>query len=206
LVKKRICGVLFLEFSNFYFGNLAEKGGNAMKCSEIMTKNPKMCIPNDNIAVAAGLMWDYDCGSIPVVTDMDSKELVGIVTDRDIAMHVVRHAYAHPSEVTVSDCMSTNVIFCYPEDPIESAMKAMESNQIHRVPVIDQNNSCIGLVSMSDLMICMEGMDEKIIAMMNGIYSRPVCEPTVKIEDDKPVDTAESSKTDEKAETDKSEA
>jgi CBS domain-containing protein len=183
-----------------------KKGGNAMKCSEIMTKNPKMCIPDDNIAVAAGLMWDYDCGSIPVVQDMDSKKLVGIVTDRDIAMHVVKHAYAHPREVTVSDCMSMSVISCYPDDPIESAMKYMESNQIHRVLVIDQNNSCIGLVSMSDLTICMEDMDEKIIAMMRGIYGRPACEPTEKTEDDKPVDIAESSKTDEKAETDKSEA
>ncbi len=177
-----------------------------MKCSEIMTKNPKMCIPDDNIAVAAGLMWDYDCGSIPVVKDMDSKELVGIVTDRDIAMHVVKHVYAHPRDVAVSDCMSTNIIFCYPEDPIESAMKAMESNKIHRVPVIDQNNSCIGLVSMSDLMICMEGMDEKIIAMMQGIYSRPACEPTEKAKDDKSTDIAESSKTDEKKETNKSES
>ena len=196
---------IFLEFSSFYFGNLAEKGGNAVKCSEIMTKNPKMCIPDDNIAVAAGLMWDYDCGSIPVVQDMDSKELIGIVTDRDIAMHVVKHAYTHPREVKVGDCMSTNVIFCYPEDPIESAMKAMESNKIHRVPVIDKNNSCIGLVSMSDL-ICIEGMDEKIIAMMQGVYTRQACESTEKTKDDKSIDTAESTKTDEKEKTDKSEA
>jgi len=157
-----------------------------MKCSEIMTKNPKMCTPDDNVSIAIGLMWDYDCGSIPVVKDMDSKELVGIVTDRDIAMHVVKHAFAHPCEVSVGDCMSKNVISCFPEDPIESAMKAMELNQIHRIPIIDQNNSCIGLVSMSDLVKYLEGMNDQIIAMMRGIYSSQVSnQPEIKEEEKK---------------------
>ncbi len=143
-----------------------------MKCSEIMTKNPKMCTPGDSVSVAIGLMWDYDCGSIPVVKDMDSKELVGIVTDRDIAMHIVKHAYTHPCEANVGDCMSKNVISCSPEDSIESAMKLMASNQIHRLPIIDQNNSCIGLLSTSDLVKCLEGMNDQIIAMLKDIYSR----------------------------------
>jgi len=176
-----------------------------MNCNEIMTKNPKMCIPDDNIAVAAELMWDYDCGSIPVVKDMDNRELVGIITDRDIAMHVVKHAYAHPCEVKVNDCMSTNVIFCFPEDPIESAMKAMESNQIHRIPIVDQNNSCIGLVSMSDLVKCSGIMDDQIIAMMRGIYTRRPDEPQADVEEEK-ADATEPTKIDEKKESDKSSA
>lgn len=166
-----------------------------MKCSEIMTKNPKMCTPDDNISVAVGLMWDYDCGSIPVVKDMDSKELVGIVTDRDIAIHVVKHTYTHPCEVKVSDCMSKNVIFCSPEDPVESAMKLMELNQIHRIPIVDQDNSCIGLLSMSDLVKCLEGMNDQIIAMLKGIYSRPAISKSESEEDKKEDENTESSET-----------
>lgn len=174
-----------------------------MKCSEIMTKNPKICTPDDNISVAVGLMWDYDCGSIPVVRDMESKELVGIVTDRDIAMHVVKHAFTHPCEVTVSDCMSKNVITCFPEDTIESAMKLMEINQIHRIPIIDQNNSCIGLLSMSDIVKCLEGMNEQIIAMLKGIYGRPASKSEVEKEDKKESEDTKSSET-EKTESDES--
>lgn len=163
-----------------------------------------MCTPDDNILVAVGLMWDYDCGSIPVVKDMDSKELVGIVTDRDIAMHVVKHAYTHPCEVSVGDCMSKNVISCFPEDTIESAMKLMELNQIHRIPIIDQNNSCIGLLSMSDLVKCLEGMNDQIIAMLRGIYGRPVSSKSESEKEDiKKDENTESSET-EKTESDES--
>ena len=145
-----------------------------MKCAEIMTINPKMCVPDDDIAVAAGLMWDYDCGVIPVVKDSESKELVGIITDRDIAMHVVKHAYTHPCEVKVNDCMSTKVISCQSEDPIESALSAMGEYHIRRIPVVDQNGSCVGIISVTDLLTHAEGMEEQIFSTMKQISSSSV--------------------------------
>jgi len=149
-----------------------------MNCAEIMTVNPKMCVPDDEIAVAVGLMWDYDCGVIPVVKDLESKELVGIITDRDIAMHVVKHAYTHPCEVKVNDCMSANVITCQSEDPIESVLSAMETYHVHRVPILDQNGSCVGIISTTDLLSNAEGMEEQIISMMKQVCSQCFETPT----------------------------
>lgn len=142
-----------------------------MKCAEIMTVNPKMCVPDDEIAVAAGLMWDYDCGVIPVVKDLDSKELVGIVTDRDIAMHVVKHTYTHPGEVKVNDCMSVNVISCQSEDPIESALSAMGAYHFRRIPIVDEKGSCVGIISITDLLSHAENMEQDVISMMKQVCS-----------------------------------
>lgn len=123
-----------------------------MKCGEIMTPNPKMCVPEDNVAVAVNLMWDYDCGSIPVVKNLANGELVGMVTDRDIAMHVVRHAYIHPSSVKVSDCMSAPAVACKLKDSLETAARLMGKHQIRRVPVVDENGCCVGTISQADLL------------------------------------------------------
>jgi CBS domain-containing protein len=124
-----------------------------MKCAEIMTMNPQMCVPEDEVAVAISLMWDHDCGAIPVVMDSESKKLVGIVTDRDIAMHVVKHACLHPSQAKVSDCMVTSVITCQPEDSVEMAIKLMSEYQVRRIPIVDENGSCMGIISEADLLL-----------------------------------------------------
>lgn len=123
-----------------------------MKCSELLTPDPKICTPEDNVAVAINLMWDYDCGAIPVVKDQTSKELIGMVTDRDIAMHVVKHAFAHPSYVKVGDCMATPAVACRLEDSLETAMQLMGERHIRRIPVVDQNNCCVGIISQADLL------------------------------------------------------
>jgi CBS domain-containing protein len=123
-----------------------------MKCTEIMTINPKVCVPEDEVSTAANIMWDHDCGAVPVVKDQENKELVGIVTDRDIAMHVARHAYIHPSQVIVGDCMSCDVATCNPDDPLDTAMQLMRQRKVRRVPIIDQNGSCVGIISQADLL------------------------------------------------------
>ena len=149
-----------------------------VKCAEVMTMNPKMCVPEDNVTVAVGLMWDFDCGVVPVVKDLESKELVGIVTDRDIAMHVVKHAYTHPGEVKVNDCMSFNVISCQSEDPIESALSAMGAYHFRRIPIIDEKGSCVGIISITDLLSHAENMEQDVISMMKQVCSRCPETPT----------------------------
>ena len=139
-----------------------------MKSKEIMTPNPKMCVPEDNVAVAVNLMWDYDCGVVPVVKDLESKELVGIVTDRDIAMYVVRHACVHPSQAKISDCMSSSVVVCQIKDPVETVIQLMGEDQIRRIPVVDQNGCCVGIISQADLLL--HAIDiEPVIAVLQQI-------------------------------------
>ena len=140
-----------------------------MKCAEIMTPNPQMCTPEDNVAVAVNLMWDYDCGAVPVVKNLESKELVGMVTDRDIAMHVIRHAYVHPSEAKVGDCMVTNVIACQLEDSVEQAIQLMGENRIRRLPVVDPNGICVGIISQADLLSRAATDMEAVIALLQQI-------------------------------------
>jgi CBS domain-containing protein len=118
-----------------------------------MTMNPQICVPEDEVAVAINFMWDHDCGAIPVVMDSESKKLIGIVTDRDIAMHVVKHACLHPSQAKVSDCMVTSVITCQPEDSVEMAIKLMSEYQVRRIPVVDENGRCMGIISEADLLL-----------------------------------------------------
>jgi len=124
-----------------------------MKCAEIMTKEPKMCVPDDEVAVAINLMWDHDCGDIVVVEDMESKQLISIVTDRDIAMSVVRCNYSHPFHVRVRDCMAPYVIACQPEVTIETAIELMSIHKIRRIPIVDENSCCIGIISQADLLL-----------------------------------------------------
>jgi len=88
-------------------------------------------------------------------------------------MHVVKHAYTHPCEVKVNDCMSTKVISCQSEDPIESVISDMGTYQVHRIPVVDQNGSCIGIISTTDLLTHAEGMEEQIFSAMKRICSSP---------------------------------
>jgi CBS domain-containing protein len=123
-----------------------------MKCAEIMTQDPKVCLPDDCITGAVDIMWDHDCGSVPVVRDLESGELVGIVTDRDIAMHVVRHAFVHPSQVKVKDCMSSPAISCKLTSFVKTAAKLMSEHQIRRIPIVDKTGRCVGTISQADLL------------------------------------------------------
>jgi len=153
-----------------------------MKCSEIMTSKPMTCVPEDNISTAVGIMWDYDCGAVPIVRDEESNELVGIITDRDIAMHVVKHAYVHPCIVRVKDCMSTNLITCKKDDELELAMNLIAENRIRRIPIIDENGCCIGILSQTDILAHSEGIEQEVIIKMLKDVCSKCTEETVEPE------------------------
>jgi CBS domain-containing protein len=123
-----------------------------MKCKEIMTKDPVCCLPGDTVDQAARLMEDEDVGSIPVVADQKTKRLMGIVTDRDLALKVVAQRRSIPS-VTVEEVMSRNPVTCHADDDLQKAIDAMERNQVRRIPVVDDNNRIIGIIAQADVAI-----------------------------------------------------
>jgi CBS domain-containing protein len=141
-----------------------------MKCFEIMTANPYFCNSEVGIGEAVRIMWEHDCGDVPVTNGIDGGELIGVITDRDIAMHVVTND-ACPSDVKVSDCMSSPVITCNGEDSIEKAMEIMSEKQIRRVPVVDENGKCIGIISQADLISHAEEIGDawSIMNTLSGI-------------------------------------
>ncbi len=121
-----------------------------MNCREVMTANPVCCLPTDTVSMAARVMRREDVGPVPVVNDEQSKQLIGIVTDRDLAVRVVAES-RDPNHTRVSDVMTTTIFACRPDDDLSSAIKAMEEHQIRRIPVVDEDGRIAGIISEGDV-------------------------------------------------------
>ncbi len=120
-----------------------------MKCNEVMTDNPVCCLPNDSVGQAARVMRREHIGPVPVVSDERTKEIIGIVTDRDLAIKVVAES-RDPNRTTVGDVMTHTIVVCREDDDLTSAIAAMEEYQIRRIPVIDQGGHLVGIISQAD--------------------------------------------------------
>lgn len=119
-----------------------------MKCSDVMTKNPKACAATDTVQQAAQLMKSEDVGPIPIVGD--NGKLEGIITDRDIVLKVV--AEGRDAKTTkLADVMTTDLISCTVDGDIEEMLDLMEDNQIRRIPVVDATGRLVGIVSQADI-------------------------------------------------------
>ena len=121
-----------------------------MTCSEVMTPAPVTCRPGDPIVDAARLMRSYDVGSLPVVKDDESLVLVGVITDRDIAIRVVGEG-RDVAGTTVADVMSAEVVACKTTDLYQEALQTMGANQLRRMPVIDEQRRVVGIIAQADV-------------------------------------------------------
>lgn len=120
------------------------------KCSEVMTENPTCCLPSDSVARVAQLMKSENVGSIPVVENSQTRILAGIVTDRDLAVKVVAGGW-DANSTKVADVMTSQVITCHVDDPIDEAVDAMADNQVRRLPVVDNDYRIVGIISQADV-------------------------------------------------------
>jgi CBS domain-containing protein len=121
-----------------------------MKCSEVMTDNPVCCLPGDSVSQAARVMRREHVGPVPVISDEQTRELIGIVTDRDLAIKVVAES-RDSKKTTVGEVMTNTIIACREDDDMSSAIAAMEEHQIRRIPVIDQGGRIVGIISQADV-------------------------------------------------------
>lgn len=121
-----------------------------MKVSEVMTKDPICCIAQNSALDAAWLMKNHNYGCLPVVSGPTTNRLVGIVTDRDLCMAVLPRG-ASPAAVSVKEAMSQAPVTCGPMDDVEACAALMRFYGVRRVPVVDDNGACIGLVSHTDI-------------------------------------------------------
>jgi len=119
-----------------------------MKIAQIMTKDIKTCHATDMLDRAAKLMWEHDIGVLPVLDD--SGQVIGIVTDRDACMAAFTQSQPL-HHLPVSLAMSNHVITCRPEDTDAAVAKVMAKNKIRRIPVVDDAQRPIGIVSLNDL-------------------------------------------------------
>jgi CBS domain-containing protein len=121
-----------------------------MKCSEVMTDNPVCCLPGDLVNQAARVMRREHVGPVPVISDEQTRELIGIVTDRDLAIKVVAES-RDSNKTTVGEVMTNTIVACREDDDMSSAIAAMEEHQIRRIPVIDQSGRIVGIISQADV-------------------------------------------------------
>ena len=121
-----------------------------MKVQNMMTAEVETCSPESDLGAAATIMWRRDCGSVPVV-DLEGR-VVGMITDRDICMAVAtRNKLA--SAIKVSEVISGKVYACSPDDRIEDALETMQSAQLRRLPVVDDDGKLHGILSINDVIL-----------------------------------------------------
>jgi CBS domain-containing protein len=121
-----------------------------MECRDVMTDNPVCCLPHDSVGQVARVMRREHIGRVPVVTNDRTREIIGIVTDRDLAIKVVAEG-RDPNRTMVGDVMTHTIVVCRDDDDVSSAIAAMEEYQIRRVPVIDQSGRLVGIISQADV-------------------------------------------------------
>jgi len=117
-----------------------------MKVKDIMTKGPACCGPETRLDKVANLMLENDCGGIPV---LDGTKLVGVVTDRDIAVRAFGKM-RNPLDVPVKNIMTSDVLSVDEETPIEIAVDLMQERKVRRVPVM-RAGKVVGIVAPADL-------------------------------------------------------
>ncbi|MFV3074884.1 CBS domain-containing protein [Niveispirillum fermenti] len=119
-----------------------------MKVSEAMTRDVRIANPTETIEEAAKMMADLDVGSLPVG---DNDQLVGMITDRDIAVRAV--ASGRGPRTKVRDVMSQNVKYCFDDDEVDEVSRNMGYIQVRRLPVINHDKRLVGILSLGDVAV-----------------------------------------------------
>jgi CBS domain-containing protein len=120
-----------------------------MKVKDIMTTEPRICAPETNLAAAAALMLDGDCGILPVV---DDGRIVGVVTDRDMFVALATRN-ERASRVAVRDVVQAPAVTCGPEDDLRTVLATMKQRRIRRLPVEGFGGAVLGIISMNDILL-----------------------------------------------------
>ncbi len=120
------------------------------KCDEVMTKNPVCCLPNDIVSKVAQLMKSKDIGPVPIIENEQTKKLVGIVTDRDLALKIVADG-RDPKTTRAEEIMTRKVVTCHAEDDLQKALDSMSEHKLRRIPVVDNNNRIVGIIAQADV-------------------------------------------------------
>jgi CBS domain-containing protein len=115
-----------------------------------MTKDPVSALPTDTVVNVAQLMKERDIGPVPIVEDKVSRKLVGVVTDRDLALKVVADG-RDPNTTLVRDVMTKKVITCQEDDDIDSTLDAMSKHQLRRILVVSRDKALVGIIAQADV-------------------------------------------------------
>jgi CBS domain-containing protein len=114
-------------------------------CREIMIANPACCLADDKAYIVAQRMQTEDIDVLLVVANYQHKKLIGIITDRDIALRVVGKG-RNADTTEINEIMTANPIVCHPLDDLDTTLDGMVSHNIRRVPVVDRDTRVMGII------------------------------------------------------------
>jgi CBS domain-containing protein len=138
-----------------------------MKIAELMTEDPSFCTAEDAVIDCARMMARDDIGMVPICESRDTRKAIGVVTDRDIVVRVVADG-RDASTVLAREAMSPDLVACSPTDDAERCRELMQEYQLHRVLVVDEHGSLVGLVATADLARAFE--KEKVGETLQSIH------------------------------------
>jgi CBS domain-containing protein len=119
-----------------------------MNVEQWMSRSVKSCTPHDTLEVAARIMWEHDCGVVPIV-DLEGRA-TAMITDRDICM--AAYTQGRPLwDISVSGVASQSLFAVRPNDSVQTGLEMMRIHQVRRLPVVDDVGRLVGLVSLNDL-------------------------------------------------------
>lgn len=145
-----------------------------MKVQDSMTTPVRSCRPAATVAEATGIMWEADCGIVPVVNER--SEVLGVVTDRDIAIALGSRGTT-AAALRVADVMAQDVVTCAPQDTITEALALMQKHRVRRLPVVGIGGVLLGVLSVNDIVLHgpPAAAKDPVIAMLRSVcaHRRP---------------------------------
>jgi CBS domain-containing protein len=143
-----------------------------MQVKDAMTPGVELASPNQTIRQAALLMGKLDCGALPVA---DKDSLVGIITDRDIAIRAI--AAGKGPKTSVREIMSPEVLYCFEDQDLEDVSRNISGIKVRRLPVLNRDKRLVGILSLGDMSVKADGSDAaadalKAISVPGGEHSQ----------------------------------
>ena len=145
-----------------------------MKVSDVMMSDPAFCVPESNIGEAVEMLWNHNCGILPVVNA--AGKVIGVITDRDVAIAMGTRG-RRAGELRVGDVVPERVYTCGANEDIRAALATMARQRLRRLPVVNNQGRLEGLLSMDDIIIHFEKLagedqisSEEIVDTLQKIY------------------------------------
>lgn len=146
-----------------------------MRVSEFMMGTPAYCTPETNLAQAVEILWNRNCGILPVVNA--ENKVAAVITDRDICIALGTRNRL-PGEITVAEVATKPLYFCAPGDDINDALATMSQSKVRRLPVVDHEGRLLGILSMDDIVLharaerLSEFSSREVMKALEAIYGR----------------------------------
>jgi CBS domain-containing protein len=156
-----------------------------MLVRDLMTRNVSSCRPENNLAELAEVMWNDRCGALPILDG--SGRVMGIITDRDICIALgTRNIRA--SEVLARDVSRPGYVNCSPDNDVRDALKTMATQEVSRLPVVDEAGQLVGILSIDDIVFRAGGgrsglSDREIVDALTAMWADRVHQPEMAAQD-----------------------